>query len=256
LAAILFLSKSSAKIIWDVHGAVPEELEMMKCFKKATFFTKIERLIYNKSSVCIVLTKAMKSHLKKKYGYRADLEFVEHQIFPSNILNKEVQFSPQADSKIVNIIYSGNTQVWQNIDLIMATIVANLNENTTYYILTGELDKMTEILKQYGLLYNKRIIVKSVPPEELGYFYNIGHYGFILRDDVTVNNVACPTKIIEYMSYGMIPIVKTENIGDFCELGYEYIKYTDLDKMSTPRKSEKNKTIVDGLIEQNFSLTL
>lgn len=110
---VLFLlfNKRKVKIIWDVHGAVPEELKMTGKFMKAAFFSGIERIIYNKTSICIVLTKAMQIHFEKKYGHRHDLKFVEHQIFPSNILNRKVNCNSDTNDRIVNIIYAGNTQV-------------------------------------------------------------------------------------------------------------------------------------------------
>ena len=53
-------------------------------------------------------------------------------------------------------------------------------------------------------------------------------YGFVLRDDIAVNNVACPTKLIEYLQYGIVPILHTERIGDFAALGMQYVPDTVL----------------------------
>ena len=51
--------------------------------------------------------------------------------------------------------------------------------------------------------------------EEMKEVYRHAQYGFVLRDDIVVNNVACPTKIIDYIKYDIIPIVKSPHIGDF-----------------------------------------
>jgi len=46
--------------------------------------------------------------------------------------------------------------------------------------------------------------------------------------------VACPTKLIEYMLNGIIPIVLNPYIGDFKELGYSYISLERLEKGDPP----------------------
>ena len=58
---------------------------------------------------------------------------------------------------------------------------------------------------------------------DLGSEYQKYDFGLVLRDDTTVNRVACPTKLYEYMSIGLIPIVRTPALGDFLELNYAYI---------------------------------
>ena len=55
-----------------------------------------------------------------------------------------------------------------------------------------------------------------------------GHYlradlGFVLRDDSVVNRAACPTKMVEYMACGVIPVVLQPEIGDFARRGYARI---------------------------------
>ena len=35
------------------------------------------------------------------------------------------------------------------------------------------------------------------------------------REEILVNAVACPTKLVEYMYWGVVPVVITPNIGDF-----------------------------------------
>ena len=77
----------------------------------------------------------------------------------------------------------------------------------------------------------------------------------MLRDSSPVNYVACPTKIIEYLKYGIIPILKSTEIGDFVDLGMEYITYTDLMKgltISHKKRNmmqEKNYEILDKLVQ-------
>ncbi|MGE0906881.1 hypothetical protein AB4M30_16785 [Escherichia coli] len=62
------------------------------------------------------------------------------------------------------------------------------------------------------------------------------HLGFVLRDDIVVNRVACPTKLIEYLECGVVPVVKSPDIGDFNSLGYSFIK---VDEICSPLKMEE-----------------
>ena len=97
----------------------------------------------------------------------------------------------------------------------------------------------------------KNVIIKSVSPIELSSYYEISHYGFLLRDHHPLNNVACPTKAIEYLAFGITPIVLEENIGDFKQLGYEYISINKINNeiKLIPRKSSKNIEISKYLYE-------
>ena len=75
------------------------------------------------------------------------------------------------------------------------------------------------------------------------------HLGFVLRDDVLVNRVACPTKLLEYIQYGVLPIVLSDAIGDFKELGYKYIGLDDFvnlrfDSLSISHQVDDNKVVL------------
>ena len=96
-----------------------------------------------------------------------------------------------------------------------------------------------EFMKQYG---DRKMppdtIVHSLLPEKVREVYAKSHFGFVLRDDVTVNNVACPTKLIEYICFGVLPVMKTTQIGDFVPYGMEYISVEDFEKGHIPSALE------------------
>lgn len=71
--------------------------------------------------------------------------------------------------------------------------------------------------------------------------YQTAHYGFVLRDDITVNNVACPTKLVEYLQYGILPILLTPNIGDFAARGMEYLPLEDLLAGKLPSEEQRRQ---------------
>ncbi len=250
----LCLINSPKKVILDVHGVVPEELALLKKRFLSFIFSFCEKYILKRTTICIVVTTALQRHLTKKYT-NISCKFVLYPILPSHL--EPISLIPATETEErLTVIYSGNAQPWQNLDLMCKIISDNIASKVCYIILTGQLETVKEILKNKNLSGNPNLHVETVKPNKLNYYYNKAHYGFILRDDIIVNNVACPTKMIEYMNAGIIPIVLTPNIGDFKALGYEYIKYTDYSANLPVRKSEKNVRIVSNIIENLSTIKL
>lgn len=238
------------KYVLDLHGVVPEELEMQNQVIKSKIYNLMERMIHNRIDICIAVTKKLAHHYTKKYPL-SKTKYIIYSILPNNIENTPIDILELSKNKKLNVIYSGNTQPWQNIDLMLRKIKETNSDKIIYTILTGELKKMNDLLLTYNLQHRENIKVFSVEPSELSSFYKECSYGFILRDDVIINNVACPTKLIEYLNYGIIPIVLSDNIGDFKELGYESIDINDFNGNLPNRKSSINRNIIGRMIVEN-----
>ncbi|WP_051691885.1 glycosyltransferase [Pedobacter borealis] len=251
LAGIFFLPFFKGNnFVWDVHGIIPEEIKLAGHSKLKQFvYSVLERLVIKKSTKIIVVTNAMRKHFCKKYNdIKAD--FLVYPILP-NTINIENGFEEKGDK--INILYAGNMQGYQNIPLMVESIKKIVDiPNSYFYILTGQKQKMQEMFNINGLSDKKNIFIDSVSPNELDKYYKKAHYGFVLRDDVDVNNVACPTKIIEYLAYGMTCITLSNKIGDFYELGFDFI---NLDKLKIEKlkeiKSFKNHEIYCRINAEN-----
>jgi len=259
LPFIIFLKNKN--LILDFHGVVPEELEYMKKYFKSIFLTYVEKIAIRYTSHIIFVTESMKNYISDKYK---SAKYNAHvlNIFSKNVfraVNTDELDSLRDKYKInkedVVFIYSGNTQKWQNIDLMLSCINKIKNvKNYKFIILTGEIEIIKNKLKEFSLSEKDNIIIDMVSPEELGNFYSIAHYGFVLRDEHILNHVANPTKLVEYMYYGIIPIVKSENLGDYKALGYEFIKYEDLNSKMQQKKSIKNIEIIKSISSNIFNL--
>lgn len=244
----------SLNIVWDVHGIIPEELKLAEQSKlKQLVYSFLERIIVKKSTKIIVVTNAMKDHLCKKYK-KISAEFFVYPILP-NTIKDVASVTETINNRNINIIYAGNTQGYQNIPMMISSIKEMIKvPNINFFILTGEKEKMYESFKLEGLANETRIYIDSVNPEELFQYYEKAHYGYILRDNIEVNNVACPTKIIEYLAYGITCITISPNIGDFNILGFDYININDLKKHELrANKSKRNQAIYNRLIADNTS---
>lgn len=252
LYSFLFIKYIKNTYVLDLHGVVPEELEYQGLRVKSAIFNFIEKSIFGKLDICIAVTQRMADYYKLKYP-RCKCEYIVYTIFPSNLT--EYHSEKDDHNNCVSIIYSGNTQKWQNIDFMLGLIKNNLYSNYKYTILTGELEKMKDALVLHQLDKEESIELRSVSPSKLKDYYKKAHYGFVLRDDVVVNNVACPTKLVEYMFYGIIPIVLSDNVGDFKELNYDRIHWSTMDAHLEARKSHSNVEIIKKLRQSNkFSL--
>ena len=106
-----------------------------------------------------------------------------------------------------------------------------------------------EFWETWNFKKSKNLIVGSKNYQDLCKdVYSKAHYGYVLRDDITVNNVACPTKIADYLKYRIIPIVSSPKIGDFSDLGMQYITLEDFNNGKL-YSEKKMMQIVDNNIE-------
>jgi len=256
-AGLFFLCFFKNKnFIWDVHGIIPEEIKLAGESKiKRYYYSKLERFVIKKATKIIVVTNAMKKHLLKKYN-KIDAEFLVYPILPKTI-NISSGFEEKDDK--INILYAGNMQGYQNIALMVKIIKKIIDiPNVYFYILTGQKQEMENFFNENGLINRDNILIDSVSPNELDKYYRKAHYGFVLRDNVAVNNVACPTKIIEYLGYGLTCITLSNEIGDFNDLGFDFINVNNFEKIKLNNgKSYKNHELYCSLKTENnpFILT-
>lgn len=234
-------------MVLDLHGLPPEELALSGHVLKSRLYGISERIVIHRAATVIAVTQAMVAHFKRKYP-AVKTNYQVFAIVPRHLPAQPPLLAETAKDDVVNVLYSGNTQSWQNIVLMVELIRNNLSPHIRYYILTGEVEIMRKHLEKAGLAGHKAISVQTVSPGSLKTYYEKAHYGFILRDDIPLNHVACPTKLIEYLYYGIMPVVKSPDIGDFRELGYEYLPYTHFSGQIQPQKSRKNQQVAQALL--------
>ena len=232
------------KHFWDMHGAVPEEYALSGSELGSQLAGNIEEIMANKVDVVIAVTEAMGRYLKEKYP------MMRAQIIVVPILNKDL-LAPVACEKSsieegISIVYAGGTQPWQNIEL-MQNVMEETRNLYAYKMFVPNPE-------EFGRLWGNRskdidMIVESKSPEDLYKEYETCDFGFVLRDSSPVNYVACPTKIIEYLKFGIIPVLKSTEIGDFIKLGMKYVSYTDM--MKGIQISEKERR---AMMEANYAV--
>ena len=203
-------------VVTDLHGVFPEELEYYGKKAGSALYGVIERIAVRRSRFLMVVTDAMAAHLRGKYGdFPAGTYTVP--IFDDFPIGRTDTEGTPAD---LVAIYSGGGQKWQNVDLMMDAM-ARTRSDFSHVVLTPDVPFFERKAAEYGL--SGRLRVLSVRKSEVYGHYLRADLGFVLRDDSVVNRAACPTKMVEYMACGVIPVVLQPEIGDFARRGYARI---------------------------------
>lgn len=224
---ILPLYFISRNIITDLHGALVEEIQMQGRNAARWRYRHIERIVVRRSAALVYVSRALKTHMEKKYGRLRGSPWVI-PIF------SRLTVPPPGVVRCANLaIYAGGLQQWQCIDDMIAVAV-KLQDRLRFLFLTSDPD----ILRQKAIAAGLNAEISSVASDELPGCYARAAMGFVLRDNSIVNAVACPTKLIEYLHSGIVPIVKLEQIGDFQQHGYQYIRMDDLLQGRIPAESD------------------
>jgi hypothetical protein len=212
------------KIITDMHGLVPEETAMSGQRIRAIYYRTVERKIMAQSRFIVTVTESMSKHFVSTYGIHVQEKLICLPILSEHSRSK---FNRRPLNVKPRMIYAGGLQVWQNIDFTLKFFRdQNILSKYDAIFLVNKPEKMLRKVEYFGL--QDRLEVKSVPHHQVFEYYMQSEIGIIMRDESVVNSVALPTKLIEYLEYDLVPLVKHENIGDFLELGYQYLKPTDI----------------------------
>lgn len=199
-------------MIW-FQGVVPEEA--MHQFEKSSskyvrkyFWECLERLALRYAKQVFFVSKTMLEHYRKKYGYMRDNYFVMpcfNQILDLSCFTAEKYES-------LSFVYAGSLSRWQCIDetLLLYKHIKKIFPQATLILLTKEQESARKICEKYDVSAD----IEFIPKNELQNKLRDYKYGFIVRDDIIVNNVATPTKMNSYMAAGIIPVY-SDVIGDF-----------------------------------------
>lgn len=229
---------------WDMHGTVPEEYAMSGSELGSNMANQIEAVMANSVDVVIVVTEAMGRFLREKYPSMPG-KIVVVPIFNKDLLGA-VKCEKTNLKDEISVVYAGGTQPWQNISL-MQDIIATTYNRYQYKMFVPDPEEFRTLWGERTS--DVKMTVDSKAPEDLYKEYETCDFGFVLRDSSPVNYVACPTKIIEYLKYGIIPILKSTEIGDFIDMGMQYLPYTDLLKGVDITEEERRK-----MMENNYAI--
>ena len=198
------------KIFYDFRGLLHEESFFKKeNYLKKEFFFHLEKYVSIKADALGVVSYNLKDTIERIFK-------TTKPIYITPCCISKINSKPKLDSSKINFVYIGGLSPWQRFERIIEVYrdISQKIKNTSLTIITGEPQKATMILKEKNL---NGVIVKSLTHEEVIKELQYYDFGFLLRHNVLMNNVASPIKFLEYISNGVIPIL-SEGIGDYSEL--------------------------------------
>lgn len=204
--AFRLIVKGYKKVIMWFQGIDPEESYMKHKSKlRYAVLSFIEKTILKKSWFNLFVSSEMLRHYQRKYK----LQILDDSYYVMPCQNTQLHpeaFDPEDKYKKNIFVYTGSMAVWQKFEdtvKVYKEIENSGLKNCEFWVFTGEKEKAEDILEKYQVKEYKIDFVKNT---ELPKALAQAKYGFIIREDTTVNRVATPTKISTYLSCGLIPI--------------------------------------------------
>lgn len=247
---LTWLKNRKQKIYIWFQGVLPEEnlvsFHGIKKYFKFAYNRILENIALKYSEKIFFVSASMYKHYTNKYGYKEN----KHFIMPC--FNQDLDESCFTDSKYnyPTFVYAGSLASWQCVEktLELFSLIKKEIPSSKLTLLTAENDKAHELLHRYGI-YDAE--VKYVHYKNLNEELSKYKYGFLIREDIVVNNVATPTKMNSYMACGIIPIFSSV-IGDFKEV-FANIRYkvpveSDKETIDAIRTIENSSISADDVL--------
>jgi len=228
--------------VLDVHGVVPEEFRMHDDFFSARIYERHEEAAARRAHCLIVVTESMRQYLLQKYGNELRAHLIVLPIFPG--IEPVAGARPYHHGRPVTV-YAGGLHRWQQVPKMVDAIERTIDwcDHRFYCTEPAVVEKMlSDAARASG-----HVVVDSKSHEQLLGCYREAHFGFLLRQDSVVNHVACPTKVVEYLAAGVVPIVDSEHVGDFASLGMQSVPLADFLAGRVPDEATRDRMAVANL---------
>lgn len=182
------------------QGILPEESYMWQKSKLRYYmYSFMEWFCLKTSDYNFFVSEAMLDHYQRKYNYKGNKYF----IMPCFNAQMKDDFAMKVDRP--SFVYIGSLSKWQCLDETLE-VFKEINKQiptASIEILTNKQEEARQLLKKYQIVNGS---VNYVPLEELSEYLVKFKFGFLIREDININNVATPNKLCTYMASGVIPV--------------------------------------------------
>lgn len=254
-SALKFAKQNSIPIIFDYHGVVPYEIFGMNNiplgYIKKIIAKFIEKKTIKKANLIVTVSNNFVRYINRKNDSTI-LPMLPSDLF-INKYNNEVQdkdnlyIQLNISKESIVFCYLGQAQFWQLPDetLNFYKHIEEVYKDTHLLVITKDKVNFEKKIRDKKII-NSTVI--SAKHDDVPRYLSICDYGFALRNPSIINQVSSPTKVLEYVSQGVKPII-TECVGDFSELFLKkqialvipYKKITNKETGYTNLKFEKQK---------------
>ena len=234
---VRFFFSERIKYIIEMEGDLESEIQYLSLEKnkyKYNFYTKIiqgmkksESILENqllKADAIFTVTKELKGLFVERYKkltlkdkiYIIPTGFDATKFYPDRDLRYRYRKKYKLDDKYV-MIFTGNLYYsWQNIKRtieVFKLLKKSIYQNIYFVMLIRKQDHCIakEFIKNLNLK-DEDYLLLSVPHEEVNGFLNASDLAILLRENHTLNKVATPGKLGEYLSAGL-NVLTTKHIG-------------------------------------------
>ena len=208
----------TGKVYVDIHGVTPEEEELLGRPHLRARYEAVEQAVLRDAACCIGVSGAMTGHYAEKYPSLRP-RWLTMPVSPSFPAPGPFRGLPADEGRPV-ALYSGAVQAWQNLDA-MLELAVSAGDAVEFRFYSHEHAAVRRRAAELGV--TPAPLVDCCGREALPGVYGAADLGLVLRDDSAVNRVACPTKLAEYLHFGLVPVVRSPRLGDFEDLGYAYV---------------------------------
>jgi hypothetical protein len=230
----------SGKVCVDIHGVTPEEEVMLGRPELKAHYETVEQNILARAMRCIAVSQSMIQHYAEKYP-KLSPRWITIPVFEAYADSNQSEYDRarlerERPELPVAVVYTGGTQVWQNVAGMMEVVKASRDWATyNFYSHDRKLIRKAAAAMKLDTEIRVTFCEKSRLPE----VYRMADFGLVLRNDTAVNRVACPTKLTEYLHFGVIPIVRSPQLGDFYAKGYQFVREEDFKAGFFPDSSSR-----------------
>lgn len=245
--------KGFRNIVFWSQGVFPEESALLhnNSLIRYIFAGLIEKFALKKAKMILLVSNTMKDYYEKKYDISFHNNYYIMPCYNCTIEKTSFDF----ENKYINnkFCYVGSLAEWQCFKETAELYkkIEPLIPNAEFLVCTKDTQAAAEIINKIGIKkYTVQFVEQALLPSVLASC----KYGFVIRKESPINQVATPTKISTYLSNGLIPIVSS-NISEFVQLfnGYNYMILLENDEIDNIIKFTQMQILSENVYHE-FSL--
>jgi glycosyltransferase involved in cell wall biosynthesis len=213
--AILLKTIFRVPHLYDMHSSLPKQLKISK-FRKLTpviwLFTLLEKLVLVHSDAIIAIASELEEHIRQ-INPKADVTIIENlalpELYSDPCISKEELISTLHLSGKIPIVYTGNFEPYQGLDLLIdsARMICTGNDDAIFLLVGGrpkQVQELSEKIQTFGL--SERFVLPGrVPPNQVSRYLDIAQVLVSPRSE----GLPVPLKIYSYLYTGK-PVLATD----------------------------------------------
>ncbi|MGI2095257.1 hypothetical protein ACRN96_22260 [Shewanella oncorhynchi] len=225
LSTIIFSFLGFKTLIWFQGAGSHESYLRHKSFFRFIILSFFEAYSLKRAHKIIFVSDFMKEFYEKTYPWVVGKSVVHYC---------KSDFRYNGTQKIANsYCYIGGASSWQKVDdmLSLFKMILKRNPAAKMYIATRDFSDFESKIIRLSLESNIELCTLN-GRDEINEFLSKMQFGFLLRDDIVVNNIASPIKLAEYLSCD-VNVITTNALKSFYSdiISYKAGVVIDLDKL-------------------------